>query len=76
MCLRKKGGLNVGKNSRLELIKQLEQLSKENEKLKERVQKLEKQKSDEKPTTTQKLLFATALMNFLKILYEILDKFF
>lgn len=64
----------MSKNGRLELIKQIEQLSKENEKLKERVQKLEKQKSDEK-STTQKLLFATALMNFLKILYELLDKF-
>ena len=63
------------KNSRLELIKQLEQLSEENAKLKERVQKLEKHQSDEK-STTQKLLFATALMNFLKLLYEVLSKLF
>ena len=75
MCLRKKGGLNVSKNSRLELIKQIEQLSEENAKLKERVQKLEKHQSDEK-STTQKLLFATALMNFLKLLYEVLSKLF
>lgn len=64
----------MSKNSRLELIKQIERLSEENEELKERVQKLEEQRSDEK-STTQKLLFATALMNFLKILYEVLDKF-
>lgn len=57
------------------LIKQLEQLSKENKNLEERIKKLEKQKSDEK-STTQKLLFATALMNFLKLLYEVLSQFF
>lgn len=65
----------MSKNGRLELIKQIEQLSKENRLLNERVQKLEEQKSDEK-SITQKLLFATALMNFLKLLYEVLDKFF
>lgn len=70
-----KGGLKMSKGERLKLVKQLEQLSKENKNLKERVQKLEKQKSDEK-STTQKLLFATALMNFLKLLYEVLSKFF
>ncbi|MCD7800935.1 MAG: hypothetical protein LUG94_06975 [Ruminococcus sp.] len=39
-----------------------------------KVEELEKQKSDEK-SITQKILFATALMNFLKTLYEILDRF-
>lgn len=57
----------MGKNDRLELIKQIEQLSRENKLLNERGQKLERQNGDEK-STTQRLLLATALMDFLKLL--------
>lgn len=59
----------MSKRSRLDMQKEIRELN-------ERVKQLESaQKSDEKISAKEKILLATAILNFFKILYDIAKEF-